>query len=58
VPLTKDAHALIVVIKMQCLAISLTLELNYLVSYKEAHIPATSSFVAISTYGGKNNRTC
>jgi hypothetical protein len=52
-PLIEDALTLTVVVKMQCLAASLPLKLDCLVSYKEAHIPTTTSFVAIATFGSK-----
>jgi hypothetical protein len=57
-PLTENAPTLTAIIKMQCLAISLTLELDCLVSCKEAHILDTTSFVAIGTFGGQKNRAC
>ncbi len=44
---------LTIVVKMQCLVASLLLELDCLVSCKEAQIPTTTSFVAIATFGGK-----
>jgi hypothetical protein len=52
-PLTKDALAPIIATKMQCLAISLTLNLDCLISCKKTHIQAITSFVAIATFGGK-----
>jgi len=45
-------HALIIPTKIQCLVASLTLKLDCLVSCKETHIPTTTSFVAIATFGG------
>jgi hypothetical protein len=45
-----DAHALTIVVKIVCLATSLTFELKLLVSCRETHIPATNYLVAIASF--------
>ncbi len=52
-PLANDGHALIDVIRMQCLTTNLTLEFASFVSTNEMCIPTINCCVVITTFGGK-----